>query len=35
MQIRQGALPDGGRRVVRAAIGVFRIVDLVVRPTDG
>jgi len=35
MQIRQGAVPVDGRRAVRAAIGVIRIVDLAVRLTDG
>jgi hypothetical protein len=35
MQIRQGAGPVDGRRAVRAAIGVIRIVDLAVRLTDG
>jgi hypothetical protein len=35
MQIRKGAGPVDGRSAVRAAIGVIRIVDLVVRLTSG
>lgn len=35
MQIRQRTVLVGGRRTVRAAIGVIRIVDLAVRLTDG
>lgn len=35
MQIAQRARPTGSRQAVRAAIGFIRVVDLVVRLTDG
>jgi hypothetical protein len=35
MQIRHGTSPMPGRRAVGAAVGVIRIVHLVVRLGDG